>query len=39
MGSRTALSSGFLCGFNTVGRLGLLHEAGQAMGMRGRRTY
>ena len=27
-GSRTASSGGFLCGFNIVGRLGPLHEAG-----------
>ena len=39
MGSRTAPSSGFRCGFNTVGRLGPLHEAGQAVGLRGRRAY
>ena len=38
-GSRTAPSGGFPCGFNIVGRLGLLHEAGQTMGLRGRRAY
>ena len=35
MGFGTALSGGFLCGFNIVGRLGLLHEVGQAVGLRG----
>ena len=35
MGFRTALSCGFLCGFNTVGRLRTLHEVGQAVGLRG----
>ena len=35
MGFGTALSGGFLCGFNTVGRLGPLHEVGQAVGLRG----
>ena len=38
MGSRTAPSGGFLCGFNIVGRLGPLHEAGQAVGLCGRRA-
>ena len=38
-GSRTAPSGGFLCGFNIVGHLGPIHEAGQAMGLRGRRAY
>ena len=33
-GSKTALSGGFPCGFNTVGCLELLHEAGQAVGLR-----
>ena len=35
MGFRIALSGGFSCGFNTVGRLGPLHEVGQAVGLRG----
>ena len=39
MGSRTAPFGGFPCGFNTVGRLGPLHEAGQAVGLHGRRAY
>ena len=39
MGSRTASSGGFLCGFNIVGRLGPLHEAGQAVGLHRRRAY
>ena len=39
MGSRTAPFDGFPCGFNIVGRLGPLHEAGQAVGLRGRRSY
>ena len=39
MGSRTALSSGFLCGFNIVGRLGPLHDASQAVGLRGCPAY
>ena len=38
-GSRTAPSGGFLCGFNIVDRLGPLHEAGQAVDLRGRRAY
>ena len=38
-GSRTAPSGGFLCGFNIVGCLRPLHEAGKVMGLRGRRTY
>ena len=37
-GSRTAPSSRFPCGFNIVGRLGPLHEAGHAGGMHGRRA-
>ena len=37
-GSRTTPSGGFLCGFNIVGRFGPLHEAGQAVGLRGRRV-
>ena len=37
--SRTAPSRGFPCGFNTVGRLEPLHEAGQAVGLRGHRAY
>ena len=36
MGSRTAPSGGFLCGFNIVGPFGPLHEAGQAVGLRRR---
>ena len=39
MGSRTAPSSGFPCGFNTMGRLVPLHEAGQEVGLRERRAY
>ena len=35
----TAPSSGFPCGFSVVGRLGSLPEAGQAVGLRGRRAY
>ena len=35
MGFETALSGGFSCGFNTVGRLRPLHEVGQAVGLRG----
>ena len=38
-GSRTAPSGGFQCSFNIVGRLGPLHEASQAMGLRRRRAY
>ena len=38
-GSRSAPSGGFPCGFNIVGLLGLLHEAGQAMGLHGRQAY
>ena len=34
-GSRTTLSSGFLCGLNIVDHLGPLHEAGQAVGLAG----
>ena len=37
-GFGTALSGGFSCGFNTVGRLGPLDEAGQAVGLLSR-TY
>ena len=33
--SRIAPSCGFLCGFNIVGRLGPIHEAGHAVGLRG----
>ena len=32
---RTALSGGFPCGFSAMGRLGSLHEVGQAMGLCG----
>ena len=39
MDFRTLLSSWFMCGFNMVGRLGLLHKAGQAMGLHGRCAY
>ena len=39
MGFRTAPSSGFSCGFSVVGRLGLLYEAGQAVGLRWRQAY
>ena len=35
MGFGTALSGGFPCGFNTVGRLRPLHEVGQAVVLRG----
>ena len=38
-GSRTASSGGFPCGFNIGGRLGPLHEAGQAVDLRGRWAY
>ena len=38
-GSRTAPSGWFLCGFSIVGRLGQLHEEGQALGLRGRWAY
>ena len=38
-GFRNAHSGGFPCGFSVVGRLGPLHEAGQAVGLRGRRAY
>ena len=38
-GSRTTPLGGFPCGFNTVDHLGPLYEAGQAMSLRGRRTY
>ena len=38
-GFRTALSGGFPCGFSVMGRLGPLHEAGQAMSMCGRWAY
>ena len=38
-GFKTALSGGFPCGFSVMGRLGPLHEAGQAMGMCGRGAY
>ena len=33
-GSRTALSGEFFYGFNIMGRLGPLHEVGQAVGLR-----
>ena len=39
MGSRTAPSGGFPYGFNIVGHLGSLHEAGQEVGLCGRRAY
>ena len=35
-GSRTAPSGGFPCGFNIVGRLWPLHEAGHAVGLLGK---
>ena len=35
-GFRTAPSGGFPCGFSVVDRLGSFHEAGQAVGLRGR---
>ena len=35
MGFGTALSGGFPCGFNIVGRLEPLHEVGQAVGLGG----
>ena len=38
-GFRTALSGRFPCGFSVMGRLGPLHEAGQAMGLCGRWVY
>ena len=38
-GLRTAPSCGFPCGFNIVGCLGPLHEAGQAVGQRRLRAY
>ena len=38
-GFRIAPFCGFLCGFNIVGRLESLHEAGQAVGLRGQRAY
>ena len=36
---RTVPSGGFPCGFSVVSRLGPLHEAGQAVGLRGCRAY
>ena len=39
MGFRTVLSGGFPCGFSVMGRLGPLHEVGQAMGLCGRWAY
>ena len=38
-GARTTPSGGFLYGFNIVGRLGPLHEAGQTVGLWRRRAY
>ena len=38
MGFGTALSSGFPCGFNTVGRLGPLHEVGRQWACAGLRN-
>ena len=38
-GFRIAPSGGFPCGFSIVGRLGPLHEADHAMGLRGRWAY
>ena len=38
-GFRTVPSGGFPCGFSIAGCLGSLHEAGQAVGLRGRRAY
>ena len=38
-GSRNAPSSKFSCGFNIAGRLGQLHETGQAVGLHGCRAY
>ena len=35
MGFGTALSGGFPCGFNTVGRLDPFHEVGQAVSLGG----
>ena len=37
--SKTVPYDGFPCGFNTMGRFGLLHETGQAMGQHGHRVY
>ena len=37
--SRTAPFGGFPCDFTIVGRLGPLHEAGNAMGLCRRRAY
>ena len=39
MGSKTAPFGGFSCGFDIVGRLGPLHEAGQVVGLHGFRVY
>ena len=38
-GFRTAPSGGFPCGFSVVGRRRPFHEAGQAVGLCGRRAY
>ena len=38
-GFRIALFGGFPCGFSVMGRLGLLYEAGQAMGLCGCWAY
>ena len=39
MGSKTAPSDGFPCGFNIVSCLGPLHEANQGMGLCRRQAY
>ena len=39
MGYRIASSDWFPCGFNIVGFLGPLHEAGQAVGLHGQWAY
>ena len=39
MGFRTAMSSGFPCGFSVMGRLGPFHEADQVMRLCGRWAY
>ena len=36
---RTAPSGGFPCGFSVMGRLGPVHEAGQAVDLHGCRAY
>ena len=38
-GSRTAPFGRFSCGFNIVGHLGPLHEAGHGVVLSGRRAY